>query len=210
MAGGWISKSDVGGPQNLEDQVLMALRRIVRAIDLHSRRLYERCGLTGPQLATLRAAWVMGEGASAGAVARRIQLSQPTVSGILDRLERQGLVARVRDDSDRRNVIIRVTESGEAVVRGSASLLQDRFVLAFRGLQSWEQLQMLSTLQRIAFMMDAEAIEAAPLLVSDALDGVSTDPSGTASGGVLSGPGCVTQAVAMRREEPSNVANGRI
>lgn len=159
-----------------EDQVLIALRRIVRAIDIHSRRLFEQCGLTGPQLATLRAAWSLGDAASAGAVARSIHLSQPTVSGILDRLERQELLTRTRDDSDRRNVLIQVTPAGERVLRSSPSLLQDRFIRALRALQSWEQSQMLATLQRIAFMMDAEEIEAAPLLVTGSVDFTSTSP----------------------------------
>ena len=38
-------------PLSLEDQVLVALRRITRAIDLHSRELMQEIGLTAPQLA---------------------------------------------------------------------------------------------------------------------------------------------------------------
>jgi DNA-binding MarR family transcriptional regulator len=195
--------------RTLEDQVLMALRRIVRAIDLHSRRLFDQYGLTGPQLVTLRAAWALEGSASAGAVARVVQLSQPTVSGILDRLERQGLVARVRDDSDRRNVLIRVTPAGESVVRGSASLLQDRFVRAFRDLPSWEQLQMLSTLQRIAFMMDAEEIDAAPLLVSDSFDSVATTSPNPAPGGLSPTTDDISPTDLAHPDETSTLPKGR-
>lgn len=187
----------------------MALRRIVRAIDLHSRRLFDQYGLTGPQLVTLRAAWALEGSASAGAVARVVQLSQPTVSGILDRLERQGLVARVRDDSDRRNVLIRVTPAGESVVRGSASLLQDRFVRAFRDLPSWEQLQMLSTLQRIAFMMDAEEIDAAPLLVSDSFDSVATTSPNPAPGGLSPTTDDISPTDLAHPDETSTLPKGR-
>ncbi|HBL47553.1 MAG TPA: hypothetical protein DDZ90_29625, partial [Planctomycetaceae bacterium] len=44
------------------------------------------------------------------------------------------------------------------------SLLQDRFRRELLMLQQWEQTQMLSTLQRIASMMDAENIDASPVL----------------------------------------------
>ena len=39
---------------SLEDQVIVALRRISRAIDLHSHFLVQRYGMTAPQLAALR------------------------------------------------------------------------------------------------------------------------------------------------------------
>ncbi|MCA8977752.1 MAG: hypothetical protein KDC98_23710, partial [Planctomycetes bacterium] len=37
---------------DLEDLIVAAVRRLMRAIDLHSRRLVADFGLTGPQLAT--------------------------------------------------------------------------------------------------------------------------------------------------------------
>jgi hypothetical protein len=43
-------------PELLEDEIISALRRIVRAVDLHSRRMVEACGLTGPQIVVLREA----------------------------------------------------------------------------------------------------------------------------------------------------------
>ena len=46
----------MGTPLSMENQIVAAIRRIMRAVDLHSRRLAEEHGLTGPQLATLQAA----------------------------------------------------------------------------------------------------------------------------------------------------------
>jgi DNA-binding MarR family transcriptional regulator len=78
-----------------EDHIVAAIRRIIRAIDLHSRQLLESHKLTGPQLATMRAAQKL-DGPTTSALARAVHLSQPTVSGILNRLERSGLVRRER------------------------------------------------------------------------------------------------------------------
>ena len=147
----------------LEDLIVASIRRIVRAVDLHSRHLVEEHGITAPQLAVLGEASRLG-GSSIGALARGVHLSQPTVSGVLDRLERRGYVRRERSESDRRAVVVTTTEKGEKVLHESPSLLQDRFREELARLEGWERHWLLSALERIAAMMDAERIKAAPVL----------------------------------------------
>jgi DNA-binding MarR family transcriptional regulator len=158
----------------LEDQVIVALRRITRAIDLHSRELMQRVGLTAPQLAALQAVGRL-QPITAGSLAKSIHLSQATLTGILTRLETRTLVSRVRSVSDRRTVVVELTEEGRAVLEDAPSLLQDRFRRELLKLQEWEQTQMLATLQRIAAMMDAEEIDAAPVLAAGAATATSED-----------------------------------
>lgn len=146
-----------------EDLIVASIRRIVRAVDLHSRHLVEEHGITAPQLAVLAEASRLG-GSSIGAIARGVHLSQPTVSGVLDRLERRGHVRRERSESDRRAVVVTATEKGEKVLCESPSLLQDRFREELARLEGWERHWLLSALERIAAMMDAERIKAAPVL----------------------------------------------
>ena len=88
----------------LENQVISALRRITRAIDLHSRLLLAKHGLTAPQLAAMQ---VIGrrQPVTVGTLAREIHLSQATVTGILTRLEQRGFLTRTRDRRDRRIVM---------------------------------------------------------------------------------------------------------
>ena len=148
---------------SLEDQVIVALRRITRAIDLHSRGLMQAIGLTAPQLAALQAIERL-QPITVGALAKSIHLSQATLTGILTRLENRQLVSRTRSGSDRRTVVVELGEQGHAVLETAPSLLQDHFRRELLQLQEWEQTQMLSTLQRIAAMMDAEDIDAVPLL----------------------------------------------
>jgi len=166
---------------NIEDRIVAAIRRIIRAVDLHSRRLDELYGLTGPQLAVLQQTARLSP-VSTGALARAVHLSHPTVTGIVDRLQRRALVQRTRGGPDRRAVLVSVTESGRRLLTEVPSLLQDRFRQALTELQDWEQTLMLSCLQRIAAMMDSEAIDAAPLLAPGAtLDG-DDDRRGVFSG----------------------------
>lgn len=155
------------GALNPEDLIVAAIRRLMRAVDLHSRRLVEEHGLTGPQLATLQEAVKTGP-VGASALARAVHLSGATMTGILTRLEKCGLVERTRGESDRRTVIVTVTDSGRDSLARAPSLLQDRFRQELSKLETWEQMTMLANLQRIASMMDAETLDAAPHLVADA------------------------------------------
>lgn len=160
----------MGTALSIEDQIVAAIRRIMRAVDLHSRHLAEQHGLTGPQLATLQAASRLGEASSTGALAKAVHLSGPTVTGILDRLAKRGLVERARSGSDRRSVTIAITPQGEEVMAAAPSLLQDRFRAELARVEEWEQTMILAMLQRIAAMMDAESLDASPVLVPGPVD----------------------------------------
>lgn len=162
-------------PLDTEDRIVAAIRRIMHAVELHSRRLVEHVGLTGPQLAVLRKAAQLGR-TPIGGLARAVHLSQPTVTGILDRLEKRGLLQRTRDEQDRRAVNISITPTGQALLDRAPSLLQDQFRKELDKLQEWEQTLMLSILQRIAAMMEAEALDAAPHLTTGAFD-VGSSPA---------------------------------
>ena len=148
----------------LDDQVIAALRRVIRAVDLHSRTLAVSHGLTGPQALVLKA--LQAGRLTAGVLATSVSLSQGTVTDIIKRLEQRGLIERIRDTQDRRRVLVEATGAGLEVLRKSPPLLQERFAQRFNNLQDWEQNQLLSSLQRIAAMMDAEDIDAAPVLSS--------------------------------------------
>lgn len=153
---------------HIEDQVIAALRRINRAIDLHSRSLLQKHGLTTPQLAAIRLISQRGP-ITTGEVAKALRLSPATINGILNRLENRDLLRRSRNPSDRRAVNVELTEQGFAALEQAPSLLQDRFRDELARLAPWERTQMLAVLQRIATMMDAEDIEAVPILtVGDA------------------------------------------
>lgn len=145
------------------NDLLTALRRITRAIDLYSKRLAKETGLTAPQLLVMQEV-AKSDGIKPSDVARHVHLSQATVTTILDRLAKAGLVTRQRSDSDRRIVEISLTKAGRDQLKAAPELLQEEFLSSFRQLDDWEQTQLVSSVQRIASMMDAEALDAAPIL----------------------------------------------
>jgi DNA-binding MarR family transcriptional regulator len=88
-------------------------------------------------------------------LAREINVSQSTVTSILDRLEKHGYVQRSRNTADRRRVEVRLSRRGSEVLSSEPSLLHENFLARFRTLSDWEQTGLLSALQRVASMMDA-------------------------------------------------------
>lgn len=151
------------------EDVLIALRRIVRATDRYSRRLSKEAGLTAPQLLIMQAIAKQGE-LTMGEVAKSVSLSQATVTTILDRLEKRNLVERKRGQEDRRRVYASLTTAGKELLLKAPTPLQVEFVERFNQLENWEQLQILSSLQRIAKMMKAETLDASPVLDLGAMD----------------------------------------
>ncbi|MGM0954162.1 MAG: MarR family winged helix-turn-helix transcriptional regulator [Pseudomonadota bacterium] len=145
------------------DQVLVALRRVIRATDLHSKRLSKHAGLTGPQLLIMRTIRDLGE-VTIGTIAEQVSLSQATVTTILDRLEHRELVYRVRSTRDKRKVHAHLTEKGEDILARAPNPLQEDFIEKYQSLEEWEQTMILSSLQRVANMMNADDIDASPVL----------------------------------------------
>ena len=148
-----------------QGEIVAALRRIIRAVDLHSKYLAQRYGLTGPQLVVLQFLERRGP-QTTGQLAGGVSLGQATLSDILERLERKEFIQRQRSTADKRRVINELTAAGRDAIKEAPPLLQERFVTELQRLADWEQTLILSTLQRVAVMMHAEALEASPVLVT--------------------------------------------
>ena len=151
------------------EEVLIALRRVIRATDLHSRYLAKTTGLTAPQILLLQAIDNSGR-VTIGQLAGEVSLSQATVTSILDRLEKRELVFRQRSTEDKRKVHACLTGEGRRVLKDAPMPLQDQFARQFNALEEWEQSAILASLQRVAHMMDAQDIDASPVLDVGKLD----------------------------------------
>ena len=154
---------------NRIDQVLSSLRRVIRAIELHSKQLVKTASVTGPQLRLLQLI-KSHPNSSLRELANAMSLSQATVTSIMDRLEKRELIARVRSEIDKRKIHPQLTNTGIILIDKAPAPLQDSFVRKFEQLQEWEQQMIIASLQRVAEMMDASDIDAAPFLDVGILD----------------------------------------
>lgn len=155
-------------------EVLVALRRVIRATDLHSKHLAKTTGLTAPQILLLQIIRERGS-MTIGDLANHMNLSQATVTTILDRLEKRDLVQRERSTADKRKVFALLTETAIDILKTAPVPLQDQFSRQYQKLEEWEQMMIIASLQRVAHMMDAHDIDASPVLDLGSLDRQDTD-----------------------------------
>lgn len=146
----------VAETMNVEQLSFEALRRIIRATDVHSRALLRQHNLTGPQLSILKEVARQGQ-APIGMLAKATFSGAPTVTGVVDRLENQGLVSRVTSKHDRRQVLITITTAGKRLLRRNPSLLNKSFRDQLVRLPESDQQAICVVLQRVADMMDQDA-----------------------------------------------------
>ena len=150
-------------------RILQSLRRIIRAVDIHSRKLKSEHDITGPQLFCLHAI-IDGGPLTATAIGKMVHLSPSTVIGILDRLEEKGLIHRQRDSKDRRLVNVTATEQGVEAVRNAPSPLQDSLGESLKRLPQLEQSTIALSLERVVELMEVGHIDAAPILEAGPID----------------------------------------
>jgi DNA-binding MarR family transcriptional regulator len=159
---------------------LIAIRRIVRAAEFAARDLSKVAGLTPSQMVVLQLIGRDGE-LTAGALAEAARLSQATVTTLLDKLESKGLLVRRRSAEDRRRVVVALTDAGRQTLTSTPDGLQNRFAARFDKLESWEQAAMVAALERVAALLDADGIDASPIIdvgsLRRSIDGDAADPS---------------------------------
>ena len=149
-------------------KLLIALRKIIQAIDRHSTDLKKKFGLTGPQLILLQSISAHDK-ISVTQLSKNVSLSQATVTDITKRLENKDYITRTRNIDEKRKTNIVLTENGKAILNTVPPLLQEQFTERFSKLESWEQLMIESSFERVVSMLSAEDIDASPILATGSL-----------------------------------------
>lgn len=106
-------------------------------------------GLTGPQLTVLKLLDSLDD-LSLSELSERIRAKNSTVTGIVDRMERDGLVVRVRSQEDRRVVHIRLSERGRRLARSIAVEPMEIFEEALSSLPERDARELVRILMTLA------------------------------------------------------------
>lgn len=145
------------------NEALVSIRQILRATELHGKALRVATGLKTSQLIVLQALEESPE-LTVGEITARVYMAQATVTMIVSRLDAMGLVRRTRGTTDKRKVFVSLTDVGTEVLARAPEALHQRFAEQFEPLANWEKTMLIASLQRVAAMLDASDIDAAPLL----------------------------------------------
>jgi DNA-binding MarR family transcriptional regulator len=140
-------------------RAMRSIRQIIHHVSSHSRLMSRDSGLTVPQLLCIRAIHVSASPMNVAAVSEAVHISRPTVSGVVDRLVRAGLVERTRSPQDRRQVQLSLTDAGRMKMAEMPKPLQSGFLDRLGALDEQEQERLLSALEQLAAMMVAPDVD---------------------------------------------------
>jgi len=102
----------VSVPLPLDDQLCFSLYAATIAINRAYKPVLDRLGITYPQFLVLQTLNEAEDGRSIGAIAERLALEPSTITPLAKRLEAAGLVTRIRNPADEREVRVRLTDAG--------------------------------------------------------------------------------------------------
>jgi MarR family transcriptional regulator, organic hydroperoxide resistance regulator len=138
--------------------IVESIRRLVRAEYLDSQKMSKQYGLTGPQSLVLRLLIKKGALSSAD-LSRQMYVTPSNITGIIDRLEKKGLVERIRKQGDRRVALITLTESGQELGQTIPDPIEKKIVYQLVDLEP-EHLQILAmAMNQILNLIDTKGAE---------------------------------------------------
>lgn len=145
------------------DSSLVSLRRIIRVTEAGARDLARKSNMATSELLTLQ---IVADqpSISPGALAKAMSLSPVTSTVILQKLEAKGLIEKVKSPLDKRKLEVRLTAAGKDEIEGAPSSLQAEFMAGFRRLPEWEQQMIAAVLGRVTSLLNADKIDASPIL----------------------------------------------
>jgi DNA-binding MarR family transcriptional regulator len=140
-------------------QIVQGLRRIVKALHSYSQDVYRTYGLTGPQLWALKTLEREGR-LSTGRLADALAVHQSSLSILVDRLEKRGLVQRIRAPNDRRIVQIALTKRGAALSDKAPEPAQGRLLYGLRAMSPFDVRNIRQAVDQLVEAMEASDVQA--------------------------------------------------
>ncbi len=154
-------------PQNeaVIKDIVGSIRKLVRAVYLDSQKMSRQFGLTGQQSLVMRLLLNNGSLSSAD-LSRLMYVTPSNMTGIIDRLEKKGLIERVRKEGDRRVALITLTGTGKQLSEHIPDPIENKIINELADLEV-DHVQLLAmAMNQILNLIDTEDIEAEPLEIN--------------------------------------------
>lgn len=145
--------------------ILIQIRKIVRSINLESKKIQKEYGVSIPQVLCLNYLHdAPNFQATQGELKRFLNLNSSTISGIVNRLEIKGLVARLPKSGDKRMVNIGLTSAGDDLIASMPSLLHEQLSDKLQTLKATELKQIEESLDVLVQLLDIQSVDASPVI----------------------------------------------
>lgn len=145
--------------------ILINIRKILRSLNLESKKIQKEQGVSIPQLMCLD--YLGGKEnfrSTQIEIARYLNLNASTMSGIVNRLESKGFVARLPNPDDKRTVFISLTSNGAKLLEASPQLLHKRLSKKLEKLPSSQVEKINNALKILVESLEIEEVAASPII----------------------------------------------
>lgn len=146
-------------------EILIKVRKIVRSINLESKKIQKEYGVSIPQVLCLNyLRKAKNYQATQGELKKFLNLNSSTVTGIINRLEKKGYIASLPKTGDKRVKNIVITSAGDKMLERIPLLLHDQLTKKLTKLDSNKLQQVEESLNTLVQLLDIEDIDASPVI----------------------------------------------
>lgn len=152
------------------EEVLIKLRKIIRSVNLESKKIEKEFGVSIPQLLVLQYLSKQEDfQAFAKDIKTYINLNASTVSGIISRLGTKGLIARIPKPEDKRATNVVLTAKGMELLQRSPMTFQEKVSRRLKNLTPEQIAELDRNIELLTVIMDVEDVDAAPIITNKEL-----------------------------------------
>ena len=149
-------------------EILIDIRKIVRSINLESKKIQKDFGISIPQLLCLQYLSRQNNYQSTvSGLMKFLSLNSSTITGIINRLESKSLVARLPKMGDKRITYVSLTSKGSKLLKEAPEILHDQLSKKIKSLPDQKLHAIKESLDIIISAMGIEAMDASPIVTID-------------------------------------------
>ncbi|MBI9042612.1 MarR family transcriptional regulator [Lutibacter sp.] len=144
------------------------MRKIVRSVNLESKQVEKEQGVSIPQLLCLQfLAEQKDFKANATQLKDFLNLNASTISGILRRLEKKGLVAKLPKASDKRITLLLLTTNGMKLIKSAPITFQQKLSEKLQALPPEKLQTIIDGIDILTNIMEVDKVDASPIITSE-------------------------------------------
>ena len=147
--------------------ILTKIRKIIRSVNLESKRIQKEYGISIPQLLCLSfLRQQLNYQASHKQIKDFLQLNASTVTGIIRRLETKGFIARLPKMQDKRVGMVTLTAAGMHLLEKTPEPLHKQLSIRLKNLSEEELSQLQDSFKAIIDFLNIDHVDASPILTA--------------------------------------------
>ena len=149
-------------------EILIKIRKIVRSVNLESKKIQKEYGVSIPQILALE---YLNRADNYQATQRQLReylnLNSSTVTGIINRLEKKGFIARLPKRDDKRTTHIVMTSKGSNLLKKTPSLLHEKLTKKLEHVSDDHTSDINEALNLIIHYLGIDDVDASPVITVD-------------------------------------------